>query len=160
MGYGHGFDRTGQSGRCRSRFRAGDAMAPPFASDNCTVLHSHQVAIQFLSYGDKFWNWSLGSGPVHIELTLAVKPACLLPSIVRIPYGYQVHRTLGISYTTGREISKHLVYSAFGAGFRYALPGLRAGGAGAAAPTWAVGRSLSTHGRLQSPTAVSSWLYS
>ena len=82
-------------------------------------------------------------------LTFAAEQAYLLPRIIKIKQGYKVHRTLGISYTTARELFKQHVQAVFGSDLRYTLHGLRAGGASDAANN---GRSPNmAAGRLRSP---------
>ena len=80
-------------------------------------------------------------------LTLAAEQAFLLPRIVKFKPGYKVHRTLGISYTTAREIFKLHVQAVFGTDLHYTLHGLREGGASDAANNGVDGRSISKHGR-------------
>lgn len=92
-------------------------------------------------------------------LTFADTEAHLLPRIIKIKTGYKVHRTLGISYTTAREVFTKHVRAVFGASLRYTLHGLRAGGASEAASNGVDGRSISKHGRWKTPKSRNGYIH-
>ena len=61
-------------------------------------------------------------------LSLTDTEAHLLPRIIKIQRGYKAHRTLGISYTTARELYQKHVRAIYGVTRKYTLHRLRAGG--------------------------------
>ena len=92
-------------------------------------------------------------------ITLADKQAHLLPRITKLRKGYVAHKTLGISYTTAREVFQKHVQAVYRDGLKYTLHGLRSGGASEAANNGRDGRSISKHGRWKTQKSRNGYIH-
>jgi integrase len=96
---------------------------------------------------------------IQAELVLdSDDDAHLLPRMLSTKRGLRAHKTLGISYSTARDVFNRYVRKVFGTEIRYTLHGLRAGGASEAASNGVDGRSISKHGRWKTQKARNGYI--